>query len=444
MIFVEAKDLLVAFLIHYKQWYNNICMGLSPHSSTDIQTSPFGLALSGGGYRATLFHLGALRRLNEIGWLKRLDRISSVSGGSLLLGYLLCRVPDVLDKTQGIEPADWREKVSEPVHRFVKNDLRTQQGLENFTINLLVRRDKRLSRCIKRLRKIYGPTTLGDIQRKTKRSKWPEIYIIATECVFGSSFKFSNVPRKSGISALGKATLNDVDLATACMASACFPPVFGPYFPNLKPDQFSGKTLSEDVKARIGSLALVDGGLYDNLGTNMIIGGPDSFIRLFSDAGNPLGMSSKETKSSKVVIRYLKLMSSFIGRLNFQRVRTIKKNSYAFWSAQFTQKNAGHEGFGFEEDLVETYLEHVRTDLDQFSDEEAKILENHGYAQTELALQKEFGSKYKRLQKPPAQWPYPEAAYTHPETIKPILVRARKGKYLSQLLRLRIIDPAPR
>ena len=42
-----------------------------------------GLALSGGGYRAMLFHLGAFLRLFELGLLKDMDRISSVSGGSI-------------------------------------------------------------------------------------------------------------------------------------------------------------------------------------------------------------------------------------------------------------------------------------------------------------------------------------------------------------------------
>ncbi|MHC4915154.1 MAG: hypothetical protein ACYTGB_06645, partial [Planctomycetota bacterium] len=40
------------------------------------------LCLSGGGYRAMLFHLGAAWRLYETGDLAKLDRISSVSGGS--------------------------------------------------------------------------------------------------------------------------------------------------------------------------------------------------------------------------------------------------------------------------------------------------------------------------------------------------------------------------
>src|SRR5713226_41389 len=46
------------------------------------------LCLSGGGYRAMLFHLGALWRLNQFGLLRGLVRISSVSGGSITAGML--------------------------------------------------------------------------------------------------------------------------------------------------------------------------------------------------------------------------------------------------------------------------------------------------------------------------------------------------------------------
>jgi NTE family protein len=46
------------------------------------------LALSGGSYRAMVFHLGALLRLNEVGLLGKLARVSSVSGGSITAGAL--------------------------------------------------------------------------------------------------------------------------------------------------------------------------------------------------------------------------------------------------------------------------------------------------------------------------------------------------------------------
>ena len=59
--------------------------------SDDPQRPPepgVALCLSGGGYRAMLFHVGVVWRLNDAGWLPRLDRVSSVSGGSITAGAL--------------------------------------------------------------------------------------------------------------------------------------------------------------------------------------------------------------------------------------------------------------------------------------------------------------------------------------------------------------------
>lgn len=46
-------------------------------------TRRFGLALSGGGYRAAAFHLGTLQKLHEMGRLASIDVISTISGGSI-------------------------------------------------------------------------------------------------------------------------------------------------------------------------------------------------------------------------------------------------------------------------------------------------------------------------------------------------------------------------
>jgi patatin-like phospholipase len=48
---------------------------------------PFGLALSGGGFRATAFHLGVLKRLRELHLLEHVDFVSTVSGGSVAGAY---------------------------------------------------------------------------------------------------------------------------------------------------------------------------------------------------------------------------------------------------------------------------------------------------------------------------------------------------------------------
>src|SRR5882724_4681168 len=65
-----------------------------PVSVVDVNTDAthiepgIALCLSGGGYRAMIFHLGALIRLNEIGLLTKLNRVSSVSGGSITAAQL--------------------------------------------------------------------------------------------------------------------------------------------------------------------------------------------------------------------------------------------------------------------------------------------------------------------------------------------------------------------
>src|SRR5579859_3688361 len=47
-----------------------------------------GLALSGGGFRATLFHLGLARYLRDAGILPHVTHITSVSGGSIFSAHL--------------------------------------------------------------------------------------------------------------------------------------------------------------------------------------------------------------------------------------------------------------------------------------------------------------------------------------------------------------------
>jgi predicted acylesterase/phospholipase RssA len=48
-----------------------------------------GLALSGGGFRATLFHLGVIEHLRDASLLNGITEISSVSGGSIVAAHLV-------------------------------------------------------------------------------------------------------------------------------------------------------------------------------------------------------------------------------------------------------------------------------------------------------------------------------------------------------------------
>lgn len=53
------------------------------------RTNRLGLALSGGGFRASLYHLGLVRWLRDGGILPRITHITSVSGGSIFAAHLV-------------------------------------------------------------------------------------------------------------------------------------------------------------------------------------------------------------------------------------------------------------------------------------------------------------------------------------------------------------------
>ena len=75
------------------------------HRASEVRkmaAEKLGLGLSGGGYRATLFNLGALIRLNEFGLIGKINRITSVSGGSTTNGCLAMRWKDLQFSSDGV------------------------------------------------------------------------------------------------------------------------------------------------------------------------------------------------------------------------------------------------------------------------------------------------------------------------------------------------------
>lgn len=76
------------------------------------------LALSDGGYRSTLFALGSLWRLNEFGLLPRINRITSVSGGSILSAFLAMKWSSLRFNTNTLVADNFKEIITDPIQRF--------------------------------------------------------------------------------------------------------------------------------------------------------------------------------------------------------------------------------------------------------------------------------------------------------------------------------------
>ena len=89
------------------------------------------LCLSGGGYRAALFHLGATRRLNELGALTRIDTFTSVSGGSIFAAHLAAFATDDPEAwgRRGEPLADFEKRVAGPMTELAQHNIRTRPVL---------------------------------------------------------------------------------------------------------------------------------------------------------------------------------------------------------------------------------------------------------------------------------------------------------------------------
>jgi hypothetical protein len=92
-----------------------------PFGSEGVQAG-IGLALSGGGFRATLFHIGAVWRLVELGVLTSLTRVSSVSGGSIFAGVLASSWKNL---SSSPTVANYRQLVVDPLRRFCQQQIDT-------------------------------------------------------------------------------------------------------------------------------------------------------------------------------------------------------------------------------------------------------------------------------------------------------------------------------
>ena len=97
-----------------------------------------GLALSGGGFRAALFHIGVLARLAECDLLRRIEYLSCVSGGSIIgtqfyleVRKLLIEKPD--DAISRDDYIDIVRKIEKDFLDGVQRNIRTRVAAEWLT-----------------------------------------------------------------------------------------------------------------------------------------------------------------------------------------------------------------------------------------------------------------------------------------------------------------------
>jgi NTE family protein len=132
----------------------------------------FGLALSGGGFRASLFHLGVLSRLAELDLLRPVEALSTVSGGSIVGALYYLHVQNLLEsrKDEEIGPADYQKLVAELTRGFlaaIQRNIRMRAYADPWA-NLRIALSERYSRSDK-LAELYDELLYMPVAQRNPR-----------------------------------------------------------------------------------------------------------------------------------------------------------------------------------------------------------------------------------------------------------------------------------
>jgi NTE family protein len=235
-----------------------------------------GLALSGGGYRAMVFHVGALIRLNEAGVLGKIARVSSVSGGSITAGVLATSWKD-LNFQNGI--ATKLDVAVDHVRKMA--DTSVDAGAIIGGILLPGSISDRVAKAYDDV--LFDGATLDALPDDSIPGN-PRFVINATTVQTAALWRFSR--NYMGDYHLGLVERPNILLAAAVAASSAFPPVLSPM--TLAIDQPVMNTQGADLHREpfTTTAVLSDGGVYDNLGLETITKRYTTL--LVSDAGQKI------------------------------------------------------------------------------------------------------------------------------------------------------------
>lgn len=250
-----------------------------------INGTTIGISLSGGGFRATLFGLGSLWRLNDAGLLGKLDRITSVSGGSILAGILANNWKN-LKFVDGVA-INFYDELVKPTQKFCSSTADIKATLLGWITPFKSPGDYLINHYRKSL---FGDTMMKDIPDANIEGN-PTFVFYATNMQTGRSFRIRQdyiADYKLGVS---RSTI--LSLASTVAISSAFPPIFSPIILDSDPNDWSNENtfgeLLENADILRRKIYLADGGIYDNMGIESLIGKVD--IALVSDAGAPFSIA---------------------------------------------------------------------------------------------------------------------------------------------------------
>jgi len=418
-----------------------------------------GLALSGGGFRASLFHIGVLAKLAEFDVLRHVEVLSCVSGGSIVGAHYYLKVRELMESTKGkLTRGHYVKIVTDLEREFLKGvqkNIRTrvvgslQSNLKMAFLSDYSRTERAGELYEKHLYSEGVPgsepirlnnlfiTPADEKDRKTpfrpkydnwrRETKVPILVLNATTLNTGHNWQFTaswmgEPPAETGSSIDANYRLRrmyyseappdyrSVRLGHAVAASACVPGIFDPLsVPNLYPNL---------------TVRLVDGGVHDNQGTSALLD-QGCNVLLISDASGQMGEENEPAdnfiavplRSNSILQSRIRIAqfdelaarrdSSLLKGLMFLHLKKDLHSEPVDWKDcedPVSDEARGPRGeltsYGIRKE-IQRLLSSIRTDLDSFNDAEACALMVSGY----LMAEHEFPKCVPAFPLPPAMTP---------------------------------------
>lgn len=341
-----------------------------------------GLALSGGGFRATLFHLGVIRRLRAENLLACVRHITSVSGGSIAAAHLW-KYWQAYNST--IEEF---EGVSKQLLDVTKIDVRgrIQRRMPILWATAVLPRRWRCSptELLERYyaKSLFGDTCMSDVSDTNR----PSLHILSTnlskaglEC-FGHA-TVTHIPSNAEEAATS-VSAQLIPLSLAVAASSAFPGFFPPL-----------EISDEDIGANEGAFPVqffTDAGVFDNFGLyglERLSKAVD--LMLVSDAGRSFVPTKHHSFGfMRTALRAVDIFMFRIREMELTRVHKTMPGAVIIRIADTASAPTAASP------AVQSQLQNIRTDLDVFSEVEVTELIRHGYHVAGAALASHLGNEH--------------------------------------------------
>jgi len=384
---------------------------MSAIAPADRQNAPSAgrvvVCLAGSGFRAALFQLGALRRLNELGLLSCVRSMHAVSGGGIVLGMLATHWSNLEADGRG-RLLEFDHYIADPIEQFVSRRLNLKPGVstrvrpQNWR-KLLAGQFTETDRLVELIQhRLVGRKRLTELEEIGVDFHWH-----ATNLRTGGGWEFSAA--RVGESLLGFRWPDRTTISEAVAASLIEPAALSPLVFRSNPELFEGGSEDDSILRMRRIALLTDGAMQNPLAIDTSIGSGGTVI--VCDGGSMV-MPAED---------YADWIGNRIVRsLAIQQYRAVELRRRWFVEAIRNQQiegtyiglSAHHSDYGLADSTgysvrVAEQIWQLPSGLERIDREAIPLVSNHGYTIADAAVRRLLSHRLKYL--PPLRLPYPDA-----------------------------------